>query len=1040
MNDFPATVTEPVTARPPSILAHREARFLAMREVPPDLAAAFAEAFAAATGSTSPSPDQQALRRTGEALVAAILVDPGRTASLPYHNLHHFAEATLAMGWLCASARALGLISATDAALGVVAIVGHDMGHDGVSITGGVLEAQAAADTVRVARDGGLDEQACARLSDIIQGTDPTLVGANAERSSLRRPPGPFGTTGDLLRSLANEADVMASLLPMLGLRLGEALAEERRLADDPNASAVASLALHLAFLRCYAWFTPAAEAIGLAELVRRKIEAFARAGQRLGAEATPEAGAAALDRLDRKEAITLFRAAFDHEDTVPTLHPTDVVVRRAERPFRVSLTVTILTAFTLVFLTVMGFTAFATYHATMRSAIALAERSMADLTSRTAARTAALVEPLYATVTMAPLLSYAGLGFDPTNAATEATLREILGVLPQANAISLADPSGTMLRVVSLAAMASGRRSALDPPANTRMVAFQSDRAGNDRLGFLDPSGRLLEQRERPRAGDPLDEVWYHTARHADGVGTTVLHMLPELGVPGLSIVRRLSAGTAIGIDIVLDSLGAFLREQQISPHSAAFIIDDNGILIAHSDQSVAMARGGSGNTANWITIASSPDPILRAFWYRFSVGTLTPGATVEVEVDGQAHLARFLPLDGVGSPPLLIAVVAPLIDFTGPILRARNWTLGLSLFACVVGLVMIGFVARRVTRPLADLTKEAESIRRFELDQPMRVASHITEVAHLASTMHAMKSALHTFSLYVPKYLVREIVSGDGKAKIGGERRIVTVMFTDIVGFTTIADGMDAEQLTRLTSEYFEVMTKSLMDAGGTIDKYIGDGIMVLWNAPNPYATHAAGGCRAALRARVVSERLERDFAQRGWPGLLTRFGVNTGEAVVGNVGSSDRLSYTAIGATVNFSARLEGLNRQYGTQILVSDATRAAAGPAFVFRRIDRVLAKGRQQPADVHELLGLRHADDPADAALVLAKAEVAWAATWDWIVAAYLERRFADARDALAGLITSRNDPLKQLFSERLDKFIARPPPDDWDGVTAYQVK
>ena len=309
MNDFPATVTEPVTARPPSILAHREARFLAMREVPPDLAAAFAEAFAAATGSTSPSPDQQALRRTGEALVAAILVDPGRTASLPYHNLHHFAEATLAMGWLCASARALGLISATDAALGVVAMVGHDMGHDGVSITGGVLEAQAAADTVRVARDGGLDEQACARLSDIIQGTDPTLVGANAERSSLRRPPGPFGTTGDLLRSLANEADVMASLLPMLGLRLGEALAEERRLADDPNASAVASLALHLAFLRCYAWFTPAAEAIGLAELVRRKIEAFARAGQRLGAEATPEAGAAALDRLDRKEAITLFRA-----------------------------------------------------------------------------------------------------------------------------------------------------------------------------------------------------------------------------------------------------------------------------------------------------------------------------------------------------------------------------------------------------------------------------------------------------------------------------------------------------------------------------------------------------------------------------------------------------------------------------------------------------------------------------------------------------------------------------------------------------------
>jgi adenylate cyclase len=301
-------------------------------------------------------------------------------------------------------------------------------------------------------------------------------------------------------------------------------------------------------------------------------------------------------------------------------------------------------------------------------------------------------------------------------------------------------------------------------------------------------------------------------------------------------------------------------------------------------------------------------------------------------------------------------------------------------------------------------------------------------------------MKAALHTFGLYVPKYLVREIVSGTGEAKIGGERRIVTVMFTDIVGFTTIADGMDAEQLTRLTSEYFEGMTQALMGAGGTIDKYIGDGIMVLWNAPNPYPTHAAGACHAALRCRLVSEQMERGFAQRGWPGLLTRFGVNTGEAVVGNVGSSDRLSYTAIGATVNMAARLEGLNRQYGTQILVSDATRAAAGPAFVFRRVDRVLAKGRQQPTELHELLGLRDTDNAADAPLVLDATDIAWAAAWDRIVAAYLDRRFVEALEVLSGLTRSRNDIMSQLFFERIQTLIARPPPEDWDGVTAYQAK
>ncbi len=263
---------------------------------------------------------------------------------------------------------------------------------------------------------------------------------------------------------------------------------------------------------------------------------------------------------------------------------------------------------------------------------------------------------------------------------------------------------------------------------------------------------------------------------------------------------------------------------------------------------------------------------------------------------------------------------------------------------------------------------------------------------------------------------------------------------MFTDIVGFTTIADGMDAEHLTLLTSEYFEVMTRALTEAGGTIDKYIGDGIMVLWNAPNPYPTHAGGACLGALRCRIASEHMERGFAGRGWPGLLTRFGVNTGEAVVGNVGSSDRLSYTAIGATVNMAARLEGLNRQYGTQILVTDATREAAGSAFVFRRVDRVLAKGGRQPTQLHELLGLRRIDNPADLALVMDAADIAWAAAWDDIVTAYLERRFADARAALSGLAVRHNDPLRQMFFERIEAFIARPPPDDWDGVTAYQVK
>jgi adenylate cyclase len=183
-----------------------------------------------------------------------------------------------------------------------------------------------------------------------------------------------------------------------------------------------------------------------------------------------------------------------------------------------------------------------------------------------------------------------------------------------------------------------------------------------------------------------------------------------------------------------------------------------------------------------------------------------------------------------------------------------------------------------------------------------------------------------------------------------------------------------------------------------------------------------------------------MELAFAQRGLPALRTRFGVNTGEAIIGNVGSSDRMSYTAIGATVNMASRLEGLNKQYGTQILVTETTRIAAGPDFVFRHIDRVLPKGRRTATEIHELLGLRRPIEPVDSALVLTDGDFAWAADWDGIVAAYLDRRFSDARKQLQGLRVRQDDSVARLYTQRIAAFMATPAADDWTGVAEYHEK
>ena len=278
-----------------------------MRELPPNLAQAFADAFSLVIGAAPQFQPPCPLQQAGEALVASIQANPGKTNDLPYHNQYHFAEAVLAMGALCAAARELGLISPAEAALGVVAMVGHDIGHDGSPASGGALEALAAAETVRISRSARIPAERLAWLAYIIEGTDPGAVAGNEGRSAGILPPGRFGASADALRSLANEADVMASLMPHLGLRLGDALAAERRLAGEPGTAGIASFSGRLAFLRLYAWFTPAATNLGLPDMVRAQIDRLAEVASSLGAGTTPDDGAAALDRMDLRAARALY-------------------------------------------------------------------------------------------------------------------------------------------------------------------------------------------------------------------------------------------------------------------------------------------------------------------------------------------------------------------------------------------------------------------------------------------------------------------------------------------------------------------------------------------------------------------------------------------------------------------------------------------------------------------------------------------------------------------------------------------------------------
>ena len=218
----------------------------------------------------------------------------------------------------------------------------------------------------------------------------------------------------------------------------------------------------------------------------------------------------------------------------------------------------------------------------------------------------------------------------------------------------------------------------------------------------------------------------------------------------------------------------------------------------------------------------------------------------------------------------------------------------------------------------------------------------------------MLSMKAALRSFSIYVPIDVVRSVLTSGQAAEPGGALRTLTVLVSDVVGFTGIAESMPPGELVRHLGSYFDVLERAVDDAGGVVDKFVGDGMLAFFNAPHRVRDHAAQACEAAFAAQRSLKQLNQTAGNA--PSFHTRIGLATGEVLVGNIGTARRLSYTVIGDTVNLACRLEMMNKAYGTGILASGEVRQATGSGFEWRHLDRVTVPGRSEPLELYELLG------------------------------------------------------------------------------------
>jgi adenylate cyclase len=284
------------------------------------------------------------------------------------------------------------------------------------------------------------------------------------------------------------------------------------------------------------------------------------------------------------------------------------------------------------------------------------------------------------------------------------------------------------------------------------------------------------------------------------------------------------------------------------------------------------------------------------------------------------------------------------------------------------------------------------------------------------------------NAFERYVGGEVADLLAREPERLGLGGERRTLSILFTDIRGFSSITERMTPETLAELLTEHLGAQTSIVFRHEGFVDKYIGDAIMAFWGAPLDVPDHARRACLAALDIAAAMPALRARWHARGWPEIHIGVGVDTGDAVVGNFGSAERFSYTAISDHVNLASRLEGLNKEYGTGILVSEHTRAAIGDEFVCREIDCVQVKGKAQPVTVYELL-CRRADDAGGRAAQLAGA-------FSQAFMAYRQRRFADAIAVLEAVRHDGADPAAVRFIERCRTLAAHPPPEGWNGVSA----
>lgn len=440
------------------------------------------------------------------------------------------------------------------------------------------------------------------------------------------------------------------------------------------------------------------------------------------------------------------------------------------------------------------------------------------------------------------------------------------------------------------------------------------------------------------------------------------------------------------------------------------------------------------SENADGWQVLATSlPDPEGASLPAQLARTDWQDDVAFNMPLAAETHVSLFRTLGLDDDIRVVVGMHRSLDAAMAPFRRLQQVLLLLLVAGLLLTALGAAWVARRVSEPVHQLRTGAERIERGDYATRVAIRQH-DELGVLGQSFNRMARGLEErdqvrglLGKVVSPAIAEELMSRD--IELGGEEREASILFCDIVGFTALAESLTPTELLDLLNRYLTRISADIEAAGGVIDKYIGDAVMALFGAPLTVPDHAEQAVSAALAMIRSVEALNRATAGRV-RGLTLGIGINSGTVVAGNMGSHARLNYTVVGDTVNIASRLEGLTRQYGVNIVVSDETRARCS-GVMFRELDRVRVKGRQGAVTIHEPMAWPGEPTEADRQ---------WLAWFESGLAAYRRQDWDGAEAAFGRVAETEPDGPAALYLKRIRHYRESPPPAGWDGVYAATAK